>query len=260
MLCISRNTVVSSCSAIKFIQDLWQIMQLFMIKTIIFKHMHLALFAYPIYWRKTRKYQRNLHLAIRLILGNYWQKKLVFQHGKHFIELQLAYFIDIFEDNGKIVCHRFVTDSVNVKENRPLATKKHKKILIYIDLAQPYQKTMDIFTWSNNTQNFVKGYWFARNYWEAQWLGKVKAVAGGVLKKRCSGDMQQIYRKAPMPKCDLQSNFTEIALRHEFSPVNLLHIFRTPFPRNTSGWMYLEKNRTNATSNFRDILWRVELK
>ena len=35
----------------------------------------------------------------------------------------------------------------------------------------------------------------------------------------------------------LQSNFIETALRHGCSPVNLLHIFRTPFPRNTSGWL-----------------------
>ena len=31
-----------------------------------------------------------------------------------------------------------------------------------------------------------------------------------------------------MSKCDLQSNFIEIILRHGCSPVNLLHIFRTP--------------------------------
>ena len=37
----------------------------------------------------------------------------------------------------------------------------------------------------------------------------------------------------------LQSNFIEIALRHRYSPVNLLHIFRTPFHRNTSGWLLL---------------------
>ena len=28
---------------------------------------------------------------------------------------------------------------------------------------------------------------------------------------------------------------TEITLRHECSPVNLMVIFRTPFPKNTSG-------------------------
>ena len=37
----------------------------------------------------------------------------------------------------------------------------------------------------------------------------------------------------------LQSNFIEITLRHECSPVNLLHIFRTAFPGNTSGWLLL---------------------
>ena len=37
----------------------------------------------------------------------------------------------------------------------------------------------------------------------------------------------------------LQSKFIEIALRHGCSPVNLLHIFRTPFPRNTTWWLLL---------------------
>ena len=45
-----------------------------------------------------------------------------------------------------------------------------------------------------------------------------------------------------MPKCDFNKvarNFIEIARRRGCSPVNLLHIFRTPFPRNTSGWVFL---------------------
>ena len=37
----------------------------------------------------------------------------------------------------------------------------------------------------------------------------------------------------------MQSNFVEITLRHGCSPVNLLHIFRAAFPRNTSGWLIL---------------------
>ena len=37
----------------------------------------------------------------------------------------------------------------------------------------------------------------------------------------------------------LLCNFIEIALHHQCSPVNLLHIFRTAFPRNTSGWLLL---------------------
>ena len=54
----------------------------------------------------------------------------------------------------------------------------------------------------------------------------------GVLRKTCCKNMQQIYRKAPMSKC-------EIVLRHGFSPVNLLHIFRIPSPQNISGRLLL---------------------
>ena len=54
--------------------------------------------------------------------------------------------------------------------------------------------------------------------------------------------VQQLYRRTPIPKCDFnkvakQSNFIEIAIRHRIrnrNPVNLLHIFRTPFPKNIS--------------------------
>ena len=41
----------------------------------------------------------------------------------------------------------------------------------------------------------------------------------------------------------LQSSFIEIAFWHGCFPVNLLHIFRTTFPRNTSGWMLLHIGR-----------------
>ena len=40
-----------------------------------------------------------------------------------------------------------------------------------------------------------------------------------------------------MSKCDF--NKVAMALRLGCSPVNLLHILRTPFPKNTSGGMLL---------------------
>ena len=55
-----------------------------------------------------------------------------------------------------------------------------------------------------------------------------KQPSRGVLKKRCSEVMQQIYSK-----------FIEITLRHRCYPVNWLHIFRQPFSMNTSGWLLL---------------------
>ena len=67
-----------------------------------------------------------------------------------------------------------------------------------------------------------------------------KQCSRDVLRKRCYENMQQIYRWRPMPKSNfnkvaLLCNFIEIALRQECSPVNLLYIFRTSFPKNTSG-------------------------
>ena len=37
----------------------------------------------------------------------------------------------------------------------------------------------------------------------------------------------------------LLCNFVEITLRHGCPPINLLHLSRTPFPRNTSRWLVL---------------------
>ena len=49
-----------------------------------------------------------------------------------------------------------------------------------------------------------------------------------------------------MPKCD-SNKVAEIALRHGCS-VNLLDIFGTPFPRNTSEWLLLPEPQTNWSS------------
>ena len=43
-----------------------------------------------------------------------------------------------------------------------------------------------------------------------------------------------------MISIELQNNFIEITLRHGCSLVNLLYIFRTPFPKNTSGRLLLK--------------------
>ena len=65
-----------------------------------------------------------------------------------------------------------------------------------------------------------------------------------------------------MPKCYFNkatSNFIEITLRHGCSPVNLLHIFRTPFAKNTSGRLLLTLQRYLLTSLFPRILNDVSL-
>ena len=72
-------------------------------------------------------------------------------------------------------------------------------------------------------------------------LNSQKQPSRGVL--RCSASMQQIYRKTPMPKCDFNkvALHIEITLWHGCSLVNLLHISRTAFPKNTSGGLFLNR-------------------
>ena len=59
-------------------------------------------------------------------------------------------------------------------------------------------------------------------------------------RKKSSEYMQQIYSRKPMPDI-------EITLWHGFSLVNLMHIFRTPFPKNTSGGLLLRLSTVQIT-------------
>ena len=64
----------------------------------------------------------------------------------------------------------------------------------------------------------------------------------GALKKRCSENIQQIYKRTHMSK--LLCNFTEILLRLGCSPLNLLYLFRTPPRKKTSGVLPLDIIKT----------------
>ena len=73
--------------------------------------------------------------------------------------------------------------------------------------------------------------------------------------QRCS--MKKVFWKYT---ANLQeNNHAEvwITLRHCYSPVNLLHIFRIPFPRNTSGRLLLKNNLRTLDSLLIDDLERI---
>ena len=85
------------------------------------------------------------------------------------------------------------------------------------------------------------------------WLNLPKQPPRGVPRIRRSETIQQIYRSIPKLSSKfteehpcrsaisikLLCNFIQITFRHGCSPVNLLHIFRTRFRKNTSGWLLL---------------------
>ena len=81
----------------------------------------------------------------------------------------------------------------------------------------------------------------------------------GVL-KRCSKFTGNTHSCRSVISIKLLCNFIEIELRHGCSPVNLLHIFRTSFPRNTSGWLPLTKKvkTTKDITYKKSTFWLVE--
>ena len=75
-------------------------------------------------------------------------------------------------------------------------------------------------------------------------------LGNGVLKICCKFTGKHPYRSAVSIK--LRCNFIEIAFRHGCSLVNLLHIFRTLLPKNTSGGLLLEKRVIDTNISFTD--------
>ena len=64
----------------------------------------------------------------------------------------------------------------------------------------------------------------------------------GVLRKRCSENVQQIYRRTPMPKCDFKRVAKQLYWNHTSAWVfscNFAACFQNTFSRTTSEWMFL---------------------
>ena len=74
-------------------------------------------------------------------------------------------------------------------------------------------------------------------------LSKQKQPYKGVLRKRCSENMQQIYRRTPIPKCD----FNKVALQlyrngtSAWCSCKFAAYFQNTFPKNTSRGLHLTK-------------------
>ena len=81
---------------------------------------------------------------------------------------------------------------------------------------------------------------FKSNMYRGQYRSPVasKTVLGKGLPKICSKFTEEYPCRSAI-SVKLQSNIIEIALRHGCSPLHLLHIFRTPFPKNTSGGLLM---------------------
>ena len=73
----------------------------------------------------------------------------------------------------------------------------------------------------------------------------------GVLRKRCSENMQLIYRKSPMPKCDFNIVATATLLKSHFGmgvSCKFAACFQNiVFSKNTPWWLLLDTLRNSST-------------
>ena len=135
--------------------------------------------------------------------------------------------------------------SFNISAMRILTIKNYVQIIIFT--RNPSDGALFTTASDMRAYSFTKRDFIIYTFCEVcEVLQKI--ILGGehwvvVLRKNLSENIQQIYRRTPMP-----SNFIEITLRHECSPVNLLHIFRTPFLKNFSGRLLL-KIKIYSTKN-----------
>ena len=100
--------------------------------------------------------------------------------------------------------------------------------------------------------------------WEKLFVSIQTQPSRGVLKKKSSQNMHQIFRKfQSLISIRLLWNFIEITLEYGCSPVNLLLIFRTPFHRNTSGELllsiYIFPQKFSMVSKFLncELIWKL---
>ena len=69
--------------------------------------------------------------------------------------------------------------------------------------------------------------------------------------------MQQIYRRTPMPKCDFSKVPLQLYWNHTLKWVfscKFVHIFRTPFPKNTSGRLLFNRFKSEYSMHNQ---WRI---
>ena len=142
---------------------------------------------------------------------------------------------------------------INCKSNQSCGCTKFKLfwgLSCYLFCNVPCQNKKHVYLsgkiWSNKVEKFFQVIQMEKPGVENLFQ---KQLCRGILSESCSESMHQIYRRTLMPKCDFSKVAKElywITPRYGCSPLNLLHTFRTPFTKNTSGWFLLLINHKNT--------------
>ena len=107
-------------------------------------------------------------------------------------------------------------------------------LIFIVGMEKSSSKERRVISYMDHLFSLFPNIWRINSSHPEVFLGKA------VLKicSKCTGE----HPRRSVISIKLPSSFIEITLRHGCSPVNLLHVFRKPFVKNTSGRLLLKNN------------------
>ena len=133
-----------------------------------------------------------------------------------------------------------------------------------IQISQMLKQTCNFqlqkYVWPFSAHQTLKGqisfWWTLQDTREKIYRSSPPEVfSGKVFLKICSKFTKEHPHRSVI-SIELLCNFIEIMLWHGCSPENLLHIFRTPFPKSASGGMLLKNHCNDLFGKSEDTFWR----
>ena len=188
---------------------------------------------FPVQFLRTSFFTENLWLLLLVQFTSFVQKKSAQNRNeqnfkklpcRNFIWSILEYFASYVLCNMKALKRRLILTLHSHDSN-----KIQMVVYIYLNDLLWKQNKYKLNHWHMDRIKTLKNKFWDRSSHSESFLLK------GVLKICSKFTGEQPSRNVISIK--LLYNFIEITLWHRYSPVNLVHIFRTPFSKSTSEWL-----------------------
>ena len=123
-----------------------------------------------------------------------------------------------------------------------LTLKNSQSLLFYNNTKVKNQRRRKKFKWKNGCKVLILSLTLLRKSGRCIWI----SIGVLLVFDHFGKCIVNVNNKKKYVQNELLCNFIEITLQHGRSPVNLLHIFRISFRRNTSEWLFLKYSKKQS--------------